>query len=300
MRAFRLGLSLVIPVVLVLGCAVKRPSERSIPPGAPTSPTRPIAPSRQIEPDFDSSQKERIARVQPLVDEAAGTHDLDPDLINGVIWVESRFQTKAKSPAGARGLMQLMPATAAALAREMETRRRMYDPEFNINAGTLYLAKLLGRYEGDETLALAAYNAGAGNVNKWMAKGGLPEHSVRYVQAVVDARARFQALRRGPEPRTNTMIAAVDKTPPKPEPQPQTAPVSEPPPSTPEPVAEAEPPEPTPPELPEEPVYEPPLAETPYPPDDEPAEGSPEADEDLPDEDLGPEIGMGLLPSVLD
>jgi hypothetical protein len=252
---------------------------------------------KPTEPGFDSAQQERIARVQPLVDDAAQVHGLDPDLINGVIWVESRFQTRARSPAGARGLMQLMPATAAALAHEMETRRRMYDPKFNIFAGSLYLAKLLRRYDGNETLALAAYNAGAGNVNKWVKNGGLPKHSVRYVQAVVDARARFEALRRGPEPRTNTMLAAADSVPPKHEPTP-------PPEPAPEPVIAEEPPEPTPPELPEEPVYEPPLAETPYVPDDAPTNDPPqiedESDDDEPEDDLGPEVGVGVLPSVLD
>jgi len=264
-------------------------------------------PPRATEPDFDNAQKERIARVQPLVQQAASKHGLDPDLINGVIWVESRFQTRAKSPAGARGLMQLMPATAAALASEMDTRRRMYDPGFNINAGTLYLAKLLARYDGNETLALAAYNAGAGNVNKWMKSGGLPEQSVRYVQDVVDARARFRALRRGPEPRNDTMIAAADKTQTGVDATPVPQPVRDTSEASPaEPVVADEPAEPTPPELPEQPVYEPPLAETPYVPDDDGADSDAPEDDDEPEdeddepEELGPELGQGVLPSVLD
>src|SRR5690606_4742127 len=92
--------------------------------------------------DFRPEEREKIARVQHHVMVASSAHDLDPALINGVIWVESRFEPRAKSPAGARGLMQLMPATASALAIRMGRHRATtYDPEFNIMAGSLYLAE---------------------------------------------------------------------------------------------------------------------------------------------------------------
>ncbi|MEE9385601.1 MAG: lytic transglycosylase domain-containing protein [Nannocystaceae bacterium] len=145
--------------------------------------------------DFTAPQRQRIAAVQSEVSTASAQYGLDPALINGVIWVESRFQPRAKSPAGARGLMQLMPATARELARQLGDRRaRPYDPGFNIRAGSFYLSKLLRRYDGDERLALAAYNAGPGNVSRWLAKGkGLPEYSQRYVASVVSAQARFRS-----------------------------------------------------------------------------------------------------------
>jgi hypothetical protein len=148
---------------------------------------------------FSTSEKERITVVQPWVRQAAQARELDVDLVNAVIWVESRFDPTARSPAGARGLMQLMPATASALAQELGwVRPRTTDPEFNVTAGSLYLAKMIARYDGDEWLGLAAYNAGPGNVDKWLRNGGLPPVSERYVELVMDARARFQALHEAP------------------------------------------------------------------------------------------------------
>jgi hypothetical protein len=142
---------------------------------------------------FSQSEQERIAAVQTIVEREADTRDLDPNLVYAVIWVESRFDPKAKSPAGARGLMQLMPATAAHLAKELgEKRPKAYDPDFNIRAGAYYLDRLLERFDGDETLAVAAYNAGPGNVSKWQKAGDdLPEYSQDYVAKVMAARSRF-------------------------------------------------------------------------------------------------------------
>lgn len=142
--------------------------------------------------DFSDSERERILAVQDIVNEAARTHDLDPTLINAMIWVESRFDPRAKSSAGARGLMQLMPATAAYLAKRMgEHNARAYDPEFNVNAGSLYLAQMLETF-GDERLAVAAYHAGPGNVKRWVETGEtFPDYSQAYVAKVMDAQARF-------------------------------------------------------------------------------------------------------------
>ncbi|MEM7154182.1 MAG: lytic transglycosylase domain-containing protein [Myxococcota bacterium] len=235
-----------------------------------------------VEP-FRQTDRDRIATVQPWVEQIATKYELDPDLINGVIWVESRFQTRAKSPAGARGLMQLMPATANAMARQMgRSVARVYDPEFNIEAGSLYLLKMLDRYDGDETLALAAYNAGGGNVSKWMREDGeLPPRSIRYVEHVQHARLRFIALR---DPNTQleedrTMIAAAPverrpevPSPPgaaqkpqlEPDPEPRVAPKPEP---EPEPKPEVvNPLAPSPDVYRPEPTPEPPLADTPNPP----------------------------------
>jgi hypothetical protein len=167
------------------------------------TPTEPDAP-----PAFSEDQWHRIVLQQPWVDQAAQTNALSPNLINAVIWVESRFQPEAKSPAGARGLMQLMPATAAELARFMGKHRAApYDPEFNVAAGSLYLKKLLDKYHGDVRLALAAYHAGAGNVDKWMAGDGLPPMSEEYVALVLDAKRRFDAWDRPTTTPADTMIA---------------------------------------------------------------------------------------------
>lgn len=101
------------------------------------------------------------ARYDDLVLEHAARQGLRPELVRAVIQVESGFNPRARSPKGAMGLMQLMPATA----RELGVVDP-YDPEQNIRAGTQYLRRLLDRYDGDERLALAAYNAGAGAVDR--------------------------------------------------------------------------------------------------------------------------------------
>src|SRR5258706_5842329 len=100
-------------------------------------------------------------QFEPLVQEHARRHALRPDLVRAVIQVESGFNPQARSPRGAMGLMQLMPKTAAELGV-----RNPYDPAENIRGGCMYLRRLMDRYNGDEELALAAYNARADAVDR--------------------------------------------------------------------------------------------------------------------------------------
>ena len=91
---------------------------------------------------------------------------LDPYLVSALIRQESGFNEKARSPAGAMGLMQLMPGTARLFERL--TKRELLDPKTNIRVGARYFSKLLGRYGYDAELALAAYNAGNERVDDWL------------------------------------------------------------------------------------------------------------------------------------
>jgi len=166
---------------------------------------------------FSIEEHERIASFDPWVTQAAKRHGLDPDLIRGVIWVESRYNHRAKSPAGARGLMQLMPPTAAWLAQKLGTARaNPYDPEFNVAAGSLYLRDMIARYGGDVGLGLSAYNAGPGNVDRWRAQG-LPPRNREYVQLVLDAKARFEAAYHRTQARAvDTQLARAQAPEPRP------------------------------------------------------------------------------------
>ncbi len=105
-------------------------------------------------------------------------HRLDPDLVHAVIRQESGFYTRAVSRAGARGLMQLMPATARQTARReglsFARSKLTSQPDYNMRLGTAYLSQMLERFDGSLPLALAAYNGGPHNVSKWIERFGPP------------------------------------------------------------------------------------------------------------------------------
>jgi soluble lytic murein transglycosylase-like protein len=125
-----------------------------------------------------------------IIQEAAGTYDVDANLIHAVMQAESAFHPYAVSRAGAEGLMQLMPE----LSNEMGVGDA-FDPRENIMGGVRYLRRLLDYHDGNLDLALASYNAGPGNVERY---GGVPpfretRHYVKTIKQILAARKRRSA-----------------------------------------------------------------------------------------------------------
>jgi soluble lytic murein transglycosylase len=114
-------------------------------------------------------------RHEDIIRQQAEQKDLDAALIAAVIYEESRFRPRT-SPAGAKGLMQIVPGTARFIARKTGGTafelRDLGTPQINIAYGSWYLRYLLDRYDGEEELAVAAYNAGERNVDRWVARAG--------------------------------------------------------------------------------------------------------------------------------
>jgi soluble lytic murein transglycosylase len=141
-----------------------------------------------------------------IIRQQAEDKNLDPALIAAVIYEESRFRDQT-SHAGARGLMQITPETAEFIARDSGgtgfKHSDLATPQINISYGAYYLRHLIDHYGGDERLAVAAYNAGSGNVDRWVAEAGgadgfqtadhIPFPETRaYVENVMERRGEYR------------------------------------------------------------------------------------------------------------
>jgi soluble lytic murein transglycosylase-like protein len=148
--------------------------------------TRPLS-ARQPAP---VARRSRRHRVMPLVYTLARQYDIDAQLIRAIIAVESNFNVRAISRAGAQGLMQLMPATAARYGV-----LDPFDPKANIEGGIRFLKDLWRSFEGDMRRVLAAYNAGEGAVLQY---GGIPPYpeTQRYVTRVLALYRKYGASTR--------------------------------------------------------------------------------------------------------
>jgi soluble lytic murein transglycosylase-like protein len=151
----------------------------------PLPEARPVPGLEATDGGLPAEERELPAtRYDPYIERVARENDLSPTLIKAVALVESGFDARAVSKAGAQGLMQLMPATASEYGVA-----DAFNPLENLRAGARHLRRLLDRYEGDLTLALAAYNAGEGAVARHR---GVPNYAetVDYVRRIHEKMGR--------------------------------------------------------------------------------------------------------------
>jgi len=163
-------------------------SDRPLGPGATTFEVPRSADIRATR----AAQPGRAAEYAALIEQHAAVQRVRPELVRAVIQVESAFNPYARSYKGAMGLMQLMPATAAVYQVS-----NPYDPGQNVRAGVAYLRSLLDRFDGNEELALAAYNAGPGAVERYGQRVPPYRETRDYVEKI---KGRSGALARKPAP----------------------------------------------------------------------------------------------------
>jgi soluble lytic murein transglycosylase len=140
-------------------------------------------------------------KYEDTIREVSARYDLEPALVAGVVYTESRFDPEAVSHQEAYGLMQLIPQTADFISRRGGIAGDYRNPQVNLRMGAWYLSYLEGRYEGHERLMLAAYNSGEGQVDAWISEEGFDierdipfEETRNYVENVLEARDVYTEL----------------------------------------------------------------------------------------------------------
>lgn len=191
-----------------LGVLPGAPVTQASPVPAPEPEAEPLAPlPPQLARFFDTSPGYRHA--QPLMREASRQHGIDYELLKALIVAESGFDAQAVSPKGAIGLMQVMPATAERWGVRGDARtplaKRLADPQVNVRTGTRYLRYLIDLFPGQLDLALAAYNAGEGAVQR--AGNRIPpfRETQNYVKTVM----QLYAMLKPPQPSRPAPVVAA-------------------------------------------------------------------------------------------
>ncbi len=137
---------------------------------------------------------------EDIIIEQSKAHDLDPFLVAAVIYAESRYNPRAVSWVGARGLMQLMPATARGISTRIGDTNysvdNLFDPQTNIEYGTFHLQGLMGRYNRNVPASLAGYNGGGGVGDRYIRgdRTTIPRETLNYVVKVTNAEKKYREL----------------------------------------------------------------------------------------------------------
>ncbi|AOQ24339.1 Membrane-bound lytic murein transglycosylase F [Moorella thermoacetica] len=172
--------------IFLLALLAQMEPDRSLTPAGPTTAAGRLADGSQV--DRTGAPAPSNTSLETLISEVAARYGLPASLLKGVVAAESGFNPGAVSPAGAIGLMQLMPATARALGVN-----NPFDPAANLDGGARYLKQMLDRFQGNIRMALAAYNAGPGAVEHY--RGVPPYRETRaYIDKVLTAARKFESL----------------------------------------------------------------------------------------------------------
>jgi soluble lytic murein transglycosylase len=139
-------------------------------------------------------------KYKDLIKKYSERFGVNPNLVAGLIYTESHFNASAGSPVGARGLMQIMPATGAGLARQLGesttfSTSKLNDPDTSIRLGTYYIAQLINKYQGNTELGLIAYNGGVAAADRYATYGGgLVNETYQYRYKVINAKGVYDQL----------------------------------------------------------------------------------------------------------